>query len=112
VTEPPRNARHGERVLLLKSRRRQPLPMPPSAISAMEVFGFPGPTLADQLFFTLARCKEGTEIGLRQGKLWWNLSSMTKVYPKSFRDARVWVVGYARRYGYDAVELPRQFHCV
>jgi hypothetical protein len=95
-------------VFPLEHRSRQPLPLPQSAILAIDVFGFAGPTLADQLFFTLTRRKEGTEVGLKMGKLWWNLSYMTETYPKSFRDARVWVSGYARRYGYDAIELPRR----
>jgi hypothetical protein len=73
----------------------------------MDVFGLSGPTLADQLFFTLTRRKEGTEVGLKMGNLWWNLSYMTKVYPTSFREARVWVLGYARRYGYEPSELPQ-----
>lgn len=95
-------------VLPLKSPTRQPLPMPQSAIVAMDVLGLAGPTLADQLFFTLRRCKEGTEVGLKMGKLWWNLSYTVKMYPKSFAEARIWVSAYVERYGYAASELRRR----
>lgn len=94
-------------VTALTSPARRPLPMPSSAILCMDIFGLAGPTLADQLFFTLTRRKEGTEVGLKCGKLWWSLSYLIGVYPKSFRDARVWVAAFVRRYGWEATELPR-----
>ena len=95
-------------VIQLKSPRRQPLPLPKSAIAVMDAFGLSGPTLADQLFFTLTRRKRGTEIILKMGRLSWSLSYMTGVYPKSFADAREWVASYGQRYGHDISEVKRR----
>ncbi len=95
-------------VIPFKSPTRRVLPMPQSAVAAMDIFGLDGPTLADQLFFTLTRRKEGTEIGLKMGRLWWNLSSMTGTYPRTFKESREWIAGYARCYGHEAIELTRR----
>lgn len=92
----------------LKPRQRQPIPLPADFLTVAETLGLSIPTLADELCFTLTRRKEGTEIGLEQGDLWWSLSYKTGVYPPSFREARAWVSAYAARYGFVAREVPRR----
>jgi hypothetical protein len=92
----------------LASKRRVPLPWPASFLKVCEVLGLEAPAISEGLCFTLSRCKEGTEIGLQQGSLWWNLSCQINTYPPSFKDARKWVAAYAARYGYTAREVPRR----
>ncbi len=94
----------------LVAKRRQPLPLPDTFNQVANTLGLPAPTLTDELCYTLRRRKEGTEIGLRQGALWWSLSIKTGVYPPSFRDARKWVAAYAARYGFIAREVPRRIY--
>lgn len=94
-------------VVPLTAPRRQPLPLPDTFVRVADTLGLPGPTLADDVTFTLRRRKEGTEIGLRQGELWWSLSMKTGVYPPSFKEARLWVAAYGLRYGWKVHEEKR-----
>ncbi len=96
----------------LVAPRRLPLPLPDTFGVVAETLGLNAPTLADDLTFTLTRRRKGTEIGLRQGRLWWSLSIKTGVYPPSFRAARLWVVSYALRYGWKIREEPRWKSCI
>ncbi len=92
----------------LASKRHLPLPLPDIFLTVAETFGLPVPPLGDELCYTLTRLKKGTQIGLHQGPLWWNLSYQTSIYPPGFSAARQWITAYAARYGYTARQVPRR----
>ena|SRR6202049_59794 len=92
----------------LRRPRRQMPPLPDSFMVVAQTLGLPAPQITDDLCYTLRRRKEGTEIGLKMGALWWSLSHKTGVYPPGFKAARKWVAAYAARYGWTAREVPRR----
>ncbi len=76
----------GQVYQLGKARRQAPpLALPKSLLAAAETFGFDLPRTFDQ--FILRRCKEGTTVFIKGGRLTLNLSHATKVYPENFTAA-------------------------
>ena len=93
-------------VSVLKSTVRRPFPWPESAGIVLDTLGLAVPGTYLDLEFNMRRRKEGTEIGFRLGKFWWNVSYQTGHYPATFSEARTWVKGYAARYGWpDPIEF-------
>lgn len=86
----------GQVYQLGKARRQAPpLALPKSLLAAAETFGFDLPNTFDH--FILRRCKEGTTVFIKGGRLTLNLSHAFKVYPANFAAARKWITAIAER---------------
>ena len=96
-----------DNVSRFRSLNRKPLPKP-AIVTKIYGFGIFGickpPSEYDEVTFWLQRSKRGTIIYLKQGSQTWSLSAAVDRYPKSFKEARVFVKQIAAKYGWPEFE--------
>jgi hypothetical protein len=96
-------------VLEFKNPKRKPIPIPESACRVISLMGGDMPdSRYNNPMYSLRRKNGATEIFLSLPGFQWNLSLVENHYPKTFKEARKWMVLFGNRYGQTITEAPKE----